>query len=121
MSMTSDFKLKLEKSKRTFISLEEKDNHELLGRLLERSLLYEYKTIGGKIKLSPNSVVKTYESIFHNPSSKYYLGETKDCSLFHYQNALCSFITDDKDIINRFEKTLLVEMLFDLIDNEENN
>lgn len=121
MSMTSNFNVRLAKSKHTFISLEEKDNHELLGRLIERSLLYEYKTIGGKVKLSPGDVVKTYESIFHDPSSKYYLGENKGCSLFHYQNALCSFITDNKDIVNRFEKTLLVEMLFDLVNNEENS
>lgn len=121
MSMTSNFNSKLEKSKHTFISLDEKDNHELLGRLIERSLLYEYKTIGGKVKLSPSDVVKTYESIFYDPSSKYYLGEAKGCSLHHYQDALCSFITDSKDIVNRFEKTLLVQMLFDLVDNEENN
>lgn len=121
MSMTSNFNLRLDKSKHTFISLDEKDNHELLGKLIERSLLYEYKTIGGKVKLSPSDVVKTYESIFYDPSSKYYLGETKGCSLHHYQDALCSFITDSKDIVNRFEKTLLVQMLFDLVDNEENN
>ena len=121
MSMSSNFKIKLEKAKHTFISSDEKDNHELLGRLIERSLLYEYKTIGGKVKLSPSDVVKTYESVFHDASSKYYLGDIKECSIFHYQDALCSFITDSKDIVNRFEKTLLVEMLFDLIENEENN
>lgn len=120
MSTTSNFEIKLKKLKNTFVSLEDKDNHELLGRLIERSLLFEYKTICGKIKLSPNDIVKGYTMIFHDPSSKYYLGD-KQCSYFHYQNALCSLITDNKDIVNRFEKTLLVEMLFDQIDNEENN
>ena len=71
MQMPSDFEEKLEFMSHNFISSEEKDNHEFLGQLIDKSLLYEYKTAGGKVKLSSTEVIKAFESIYHDTSSKY--------------------------------------------------
>ena len=116
MKMPSDFKIKLNKSKSTFISIE--DNHKLLGEIIEKSLLYTFDTISGKIKLSPNDVINAYINIFHDTTSKYYLNN-KECSYNHFYNAIAEQINDNKDIINRYEKSLLVGMLFNLVNDED--
>lgn len=116
MEMPSDFKIKLNKSKSTFISTE--DNHKLLGEIIEKSLLYTFDTISGKIKLSPNDVINAYVNIFHDTTSKYYL-DNKECSYDHFYNAISEQINDSKDIINRYEKSLLIGMLFNLVNDED--
>ena len=104
--------------KNTFISADPKDIHELLGKLVNRSLLYEYRNVGGKIKLSSSDVIKAFEDVYHNHSSHYYVQPNVEGSLHNYYGAFCSQITNSKDIINRFEKTILVGMLFDLVEYE---
>ena len=85
--------------KNTFISADIEDTHKLLGKLINRSLQYEY----------------------HNNNSHYYVQPTVEGSLHNYYGAFCSQITNSKDIINRFEKTILVGMLFDLVEYEISN
>lgn len=118
MQMPSDFENKLEMMSNTFVSSEEKDNHEFLGQLIDKSLLYEYKTAGGKVKLSSAEVIKAFESIYHDTSSKYYLSN-QECSIVHYYDALSAQVTNGKDIINRFEKTILISMLFNLTNKDD--
>lgn len=121
MQMTSDFEKKLHKIQNTFISSDIKDNYTNLGKLIEKSLLYNYKTLGGKVKISPNDVVKTYYEIFHNTTSKFYIDKPENCTIYHYYDTLLTHVLDDKDINNKFEKTLLVGTLFNIVDYEENN
>ena len=104
--------------KNTFISANIEDVHKLLGKLINRSLLYEYRNVGGKVKISPSDVIKAFEDVYHNNSSHYYVQPTVEGSLHNYYGAFCSQITNSKDIINRFEKTILVGMLFDLVEYE---
>ena len=56
--------------------------------------------------------------MYHNHSSHYYVQPTVEGSLHNYYGAFCSQITNSKDIINRFEKTILAGMLFDLVEYE---
>lgn len=119
MEKPFDIERRLKTMRNTFISADIKDTHELLGKLLDRSLLYEYKNECGKIKLSPSDVIKSYEAVYHNTSSDYYVQSTVEGSLHNYYSAFCSQITEGKDIVNRFEKTLLVGMLFDLVKYED--
>lgn len=104
--------------KNTFISADIEDVHKLLGKLINRSLLYEYRNVGGKVKISPSDVIKAFEDVYHNNNSHYYVQPTVEGSLHNYYGAFCSQITNSKDIINRFEKTILVGMLFDLVEYE---
>ena len=107
--------------KNTFISADIEDTHKLLGKLINRALLYEYRNVGGKIKISSSDVIKTFEDVYLDSSSHYYVQPTVEGSLHNYYGALCSQITKSKDIINRFEKTILVGMLFDLVEYETSN
>ena len=118
MKKPLDIGKRLKIMKNTFISADIKDMHEFLGKLINRSLLYEYRNAGGKIKLSSSDVIKAFEDVYHNHSSHYYVQPTVEGSLHNYYGAFCSQITNSKDIINRFEKTILAGMLFDLVEYE---
>lgn len=118
MEKPFDIKQRLKVMKNTFISADIEDTHKLLGKLINRSLQYEYRNIGGKIKISSTDVIKTFEDVYLNSTSHYYVQPTVEGSLHNYYGALCSQITNSKDIINRFEKTILVGMLFDLVEYE---
>lgn len=115
--MTSDFEIKLQKMKTTFLSPEVEDRQKLLGSMIEKSLLYEYNNIGGKVKLSPNMVIKAYENVYMNTDSPCYIKDTEECSVFNYYNAFTELIKDTtkKDLMTGYEKTILVGQLFDLV------
>ena len=69
---------------------------------------------GGKVKLSPSTVIDAYNGVYFDSSSKYYVGD-EDSTVFNFYNAFTEIIKDDKkDIINKFEKTLLINSLFEL-------
>lgn len=118
MEKPFDIEKRLKIMKNTFISADIEDVHKLLGKLINRSLLYEYRNVGGKVKISPSDVIKAFEDVYHNNSSHYYVQPAVEGSLHNYYGAFCSQITNSKDIINRFEKTILVGMLFDLVEYE---
>lgn len=121
MEKPFDIEKRLKIMKNTFISADIEDVHKLLGKLINRSLLYEYRNVGGKVKISPSDVIKAFEDVYHNNNSHYYVQPTVEGSLHNYYGAFCSQITNSKDIINRFEKTILVGMLFDLVEYETSN
>ncbi len=106
MEMTDDSEIRFRRMDSESFSKD--DRHEKLGELIEKSMLYSYNTKGGKVKITPNLVLKAYENVYMDSSSKFYVEDTKECSLFNYYNAFSSLITeDDKDILNRFEKNYL--------------
>lgn len=55
--------------------------------------------------------------VYMDSRSPYFVKDTEECSVFNYYNAFTQLVTDDsKDILGKFEKTLLVDSLFNLID-----
>ena len=80
-----------------------------------------YNSIGGKIKLSTNDIIKAYNDVVNKPTSNYYVSTTTEGSYHNMYSSICNQITQGKDIVNRFEKTLLVGMLFNFIRYETNN
>lgn len=101
MNMSFDIEQRIKTMQTTFISPEIEDCHSLLGKLIDESLLFEYRDVVGKIKLSTSDIIKAFENIYHNTTSKYFVKETEECSILNYYNALCTQITESKDIINR--------------------
>ncbi len=117
----SDMARRLKTMKNSFISPEIEDTHEMLGKLINKSLLYQYKNAGGKTKLASSDIVKAFTDVYYTKTSNFYVPSTIEGSLHNYYSSVCNQITKSKDIINRFEKTLLVGMLFDLVKNEDDN
>ena len=108
--MTSDFELKQKMLRDT--TIEKKDVHKLLVESIDKVLLYIYESVGGKIKLSPNNILKAYQNVFN--------GINISPTLYDFYEAILAEINSD-DEYNVLEKTLLTGMIFDLVDNEDNN
>ena len=111
--MVDDSNLRFKKMNSEFFSSDVEDKHTQLGDLIEKSMLYEFYGKGGKVKLSPPMILKAFQNVYMNSSSKYYVKDTEECSLFAYADTILTLITDEEDIINPFEKSYLCLQLFD--------
>lgn len=113
MQLTDDSEIRFNKMNNEFLSSETEDRQQKLGELIEDSILFEINNKGGKIKIAPAMTLKAYQNVYLNSSSKNYVPDTEKCSMFNYVDAFSSLITeDDKDIVNRFEKNLLIYNMF---------
>ena len=71
-------------------------------------MFYEYCNKGGKVKLATAMVLKAFQNVYMDSSSRNYVSETEESSLFNYLDAFSTLVTQDsKDIVNRFEKSAL--------------
>lgn len=113
MQMTDDTEIIINKLKNVFLHGFADERQQKLGELIEKSMLYETVNRGGKIKIAPAMVLKAYESVYMNSSSRNYVSSSEESSVFNYIDAFSSLITEDtKDIVNRFEKNLLIYNMF---------
>jgi hypothetical protein len=113
MAKPITIKQKIDSLNNGYISDDPENLHQLLGKFIDKTLIYELKNISGKIKLSPNNIIDAYQNTFSDL--------TKSINNRMFYDNLCNEINDDKDITNIFEKTILVGMLFDLVNNENYN
>ena len=101
MEKTDDSEIRFRKANNTFLSSDSKERQENLGRLIESSMIYEHYGKGGKVKIAPAMVLKAYQNIYLDSSSKNYVPDTEKSSLFNYLDAFSTLITQDhKDIMN---------------------
>ena len=113
MQLTDDSEIRFNKMQKEFLSSDTEDRQQKLGELIEDSMLFEINNKGGKVKIAPVMVLKAYQNVYLDSSSKNYVPDTEKCSMFNYVNAFSSLITEDnKDIVNRFEKNLLIYKMF---------
>lgn len=113
LEMVDDSSIRFKKMNTEFFSSDVEEKHTKLGDLIEKSMLYEFYGKGGKVKLSPPLILKAFQNVYMNSSSKYYVKDTEECSLFAYADTILTLITDEEDIINPFEKSYLCLQLFD--------
>lgn len=118
MQMENNVPLMVEKMGKSFIS--EEDRFDYLGKLVDRSMIYEFNGITGKTKLSPNNVIKAYEAVYIDTTSKLHVS-SQEATKKHFYEALLEENKENarKDIINIFEKAILVAQLID--GNNESN
>lgn len=85
------------------------DMQPLLGKWVDLSLRNDYYNGIQNVKISPNVAIEAYKSLLLDSNSKYYIPESKEITAFDAHEALTQIVTDDsKDILNRFEKTMLI-------------
>lgn len=107
MEMPSSFEANLKNLKKR--TIERDKMQDILGKWVDLSLRDTYFNGIQSVKISPNVAIEAYKSILLDPDSKYYVPETKEITAFDLHEALTQIITDDdKDILNRFEKTMLI-------------
>jgi hypothetical protein len=110
MEFTSNFSIKLQEMKNTFISRDEQT--QMLGKWVDSSLR-EHEDYGfGKVKIATSVPIDAYKQLFINQDSAYYVPEGIDPSLFQIHNSFTELIShDSRDLMNRFEKTMIVNKL----------
>ena len=110
MTMQNDFAIVINKMKNEYIDREQRKIQ--LGNWVDFTLR-EYEDYGyGKVKLATSTAVDAYKQLFIDSNSNYYIPMGQDPSRYDVYNSFTQIITDDKrDIINHFEKTLLINRL----------
>ena len=110
MEATNDFAVKLDKMKSTYLDRSEMKRY--LGEWVDYSLR-EHQDYGfGKVKIAVSTPVNAYKQLFIDGDSEYYIPPGIDPTLFDVYNSFTQLITDDvKDILNKFEKTIIINRL----------
>ena len=87
---------------------------ENLGEWLDKSLSLSFPTDMGITKLSSALVIDAYKNLVKDKDSTHYVGDKSQISFFQVYDTFADLIKNDKDIINTFEKTILVNKLLNL-------
>lgn len=113
MQQMDDSQLIFKKLKSSFID----EKQTFLGESIEKSMVFNFKHKGGTVKISPNMLVKAYEMVYMDSSSKYFIPNTEECSQFNYLEALSSLVVAEfkKDIYNVFEKSAIISEIFNTL------
>lgn len=113
LEQTTDMQLMLNNLHETYWDGTPQNIEANLGKWVRKALSCEYENGYGKIKLSTDTVIKAYSSLFEDKESGYYIGEGKDVDMFTVYNAFTELISNDKgkDIMNKAEKTLLLRQI----------
>lgn len=70
---------------------------------------------GGKIKIAKTVPIEAFESLVIDKDSENYISTDKEISFYDIYNSFASIIrNDDKDIVNKFEKTILIDEMLGL-------
>ena len=112
MGMTDTIKVTLEKmSKMTF---NRNNIYEELGLWVDRCITAKYNSGFGTVKIAESAPINVYKSLFYEEDSNYYV-QGDEVDGFTVYNAFTDLITQDKkDLVNKFEKTLLVKEIMDI-------
>lgn len=107
LEMPNSFANDLKQMKKAVI--DRADMLPLLGRMVDMSLRDNYFNGIQNVKISPNVAIEAYKSLLIDTDSKYFIPDAKEITKFDVHEALTQIVTDDtKDILNRFEKTMLI-------------
>ena len=113
LELPNNFPQKLLRLKDTFI-----DDTQLfhkLGGWVDSCLRDSWYNSIQNVKISPSLPIEAYKSLFIDEKSSYFVKPNTQASMFDVYNAFTQVITDDKkDIINRFEKTMMVNKLLEV-------
>lgn len=113
LSAQNDFITTINKMKSTYIDRNSRKNY--LGEWVDYSLRVAEDYGYGKVKIAVSTAVDAYKNLFIDYDSPYFIPEGIDPSLFTVHNAFTQIITDDKkDILNKFEKTMLINKLLQI-------
>ena len=114
MESTSNFETTIKNMKSEV--LDRSRQKEYLGEWVDYALR-EHQDYGyGKVKIAVSTPVDAYKQLFIDQSSNYFIPQGMDPSLYDVYNSFTQIITDDrKDILNKFEKTLLIGKLLKVV------
>jgi hypothetical protein len=110
LEMQCDFALRLKSLKDTYINRD--DRRRYLGEWVDYALRESQDYGFGKVKLAVSTPIDAYKELFINQESEYYIPMGIDPSLFDIYNSFTQIVNDDKkDLMNKFEKTIIINRL----------
>lgn len=113
MEFTNDFAVNLNKMKNTYVNRDDKT--QMLGKWVDSSLRESEDYGFGKVKIATSIPIDAYKQLFINQDSEYYIPEGIDPTMFNIHNSFTQLIShDNRDLMNRFEKTIIVNKLLGL-------
>lgn len=117
LEQTNDLKIWLDKLSETYIPRDKNSIERELGRWVNNSIRKYYSAYeNSKVKLASTTVISAFKSLFIDSKSEYYRPPTEDAvDMFTVYNAFTKIITaDEKDLINKYEKVLLLKDILEL-------
>ena len=116
MEQTSDIKDWLNKLSNTEVPYEQNSINENLGYWVRKTLVSSYDTGYGKVKLATSTAIDAYKLLYEKKESPYFVNPGQPTTMFNIYNAFTEIISnvDNKDIMNKAEKTLLLKEILEL-------
>lgn len=107
LSQTDETRVTLEKLSN--MEFKKNDMFTDLGHWVDNCIRAKFNSGFGTVKLAESSPIDVYKDLFYNEKSKYYTTDDR-VDGFTVYNAYTELITQDKkDLVNKFEKTLLIK------------
>jgi hypothetical protein len=115
MEQDNDFQTKITQLKETVLPRSKRT--QMLGEWVDYSLRESQDYGFGKVKIAVSTPIDAYKQLFIDSDSPYFIQEGYDPTMFDVYNSFTQIITDGakKDVLNGFEKTILVGKLLEVI------
>lgn len=111
MEQTLDIKVWLSKLSEIEVPYDVRLINENLGSWIRHTLIDSYDTGYGKVKLATSVAIDAYKLLYEKNDSSYFVNPGQSTTMFNIYNAFTELITniDNRDILNKTEKTLLLK------------
>lgn len=115
MEQTDDMRVRLNNLFNTEIPYIETDIDQMLGKWVRNTIDQSYDKGFGKVKLATSTAIDAYKLLYCKKDSPYYVEPGQSTNMFNVYNAFTQLITDDdRDIVNKAEKTLLLQNILEI-------
>ena len=123
MEETSDVVSWLNKLENTEVTYNEELINENLGMWVRNTINNSYDTGFGKVKLAASTAIDAYKNLYEKSDSPYYVKPGDITNMFNIYNSFTWEISNDGtkedlqsgDICNKFEKTLMLKNILQLV------
>lgn len=116
LSKPNEIKAFLNKLHTIGFSRDNENINENLGKWVRNCLNIPYNNGVGNVKISKSTPIDAYQLLFEKSDSPYYVPVDRNTDMFNVYNAFTQLISNDKDkdIMNKCEKTLLLNSILDI-------
>lgn len=115
MEQTDDMRVRLNNMFNMEIPYIETDIDQMLGKWVRNTIDQSYDRGFGKVKLATSTAIDAYKLLYCKKDSPYYVEPGQSTNMFNVYNAFTQLITDDdRDIVNKAEKTLLLQNILEI-------
>ena len=110
----NDLALRIKQLKDTHLDRSKRTDY--LGKWVDKTIRESISYGFGYVKLPVTAPIDAYKQLFIDRESPYYVEETIDPTMYTVYNSFTNIIKDDsKDLLNKFEKTVIVDKILNLV------